>query len=76
MNPYYASNSIQFMPEVILCSDYKAITKITRSMFGLTGMNVVKVEKRTLESGLSAVETAAPRLQPIEKRPVAPRCTE
>ena len=26
------------------CSDHKAITKITRSMFGLTGMSVVKLE--------------------------------
>ena len=49
------------------CSDHKVIT---RSMFGLTGMNVVKVEKNAplLESWLSAVETAAPRLRLIEKR--------
>ena len=42
--------------------------RLTRSMFGITGMNVVKVEKKPLlEIGLSAVKTAAPHLQPIEE---------
>ena len=52
--------------------------KLTRSVFGITGINVVKFEKnvRLLKIGLSAVKTAAPHLQPIEERPVALCCTE
>ena len=52
--------------------------ELTRSMFGITGMNVVKVEKNAplLEIGLSAVKTAAIRPQPTEERTVALCCTE
>ena len=46
--------------------------RLTRSMFGIRGINVVKVEKNAplLEIGQSAVKTAALHLQPIEERPV------
>ena len=42
-------------------SDHRGMPKLTRSMFRITGMNVVKVEKNALllEIGLSAVKTAA-----------------
>ena len=47
------------------CSDHEGMPKITKSMFGLTGMNVAKVKKTSprLKVSLSAVEASAADLK-------------
>ena len=56
------------------CSDHKAITKITMSIFGLTCMNVGQVEKTSPCLIVGCLRRDG--CTPIEHRPVALRYTE